>query len=357
MTHLLQDILRQPAELQRSLTHLQGSARNSLTVAATAVRQAREVYVTGIGASWNAVLAAGACFYAEGRPVYMLDASELLLTSKMHADVAIILISRSGASAEIVKLLAKAREARSTTIGITNFSEGRLALQSDIPIVVPVAPDHGISVCTYSSLAMAATMLACIATQVFHTELADTLARSLDSLAEVIPEWRHQLAESAWLSTDASYYFLARGSSLASASEARLLWEEGAKTQATAMGTDSFRHGPQEVVTARSRIAIWIHQQTREQDLALARDLRRVGAQVMLIGRQLPADAGDLIFQVPPAPMHWQFLLDVVPAQLAVEKLAEIAGVDCDSFRFASYIVDQDTGLALGKNIASPHLE
>ena len=45
------------------------------------------------------------------------------------------------------------------------------------------------------------------------------------------------------------YVFLRRGSGLGSAYEAGLLWEEGAKSPATAMGTASFRHGPQEMVT------------------------------------------------------------------------------------------------------------
>jgi len=42
-------------------------------------------------------------------------------------------------------------------------------------------------------------------------------------------------------------------------------------------------------------------------------------------------------------PLHWQFLTDISPAQLAADRLAELAGVDCDSFRFASSIVEDDS--------------
>lgn len=101
------------------------------------------------------------------------------------------------------------------------------------------------------------------------------------------------------------------------------------------------------------RIAIWIDgEQMREQDLAIAHDLRDLGASVMLIGRDIPKDSADLVFQLPPSPIPWQFLTDVFPAQLAAERLAELAGVDCDSFRFASYIVEDDHGL-LTNGIAS----
>src|SRR3977135_2637559 len=100
--------------------------------------------------------------------------------------------------------------------------------------------------------------------------------------------------------------------------EARLLWEEGLKSPATAMGTGSFRHGPQEMVNKDARFGMWIDgERMRGQDLAVARDLRNLGASVMLIGRDLPKDAGDLVFQLPDVPPNWQFLIDIVPAQLA----------------------------------------
>jgi hypothetical protein len=56
-------------------------------------------------------------------------------------------------------------------------------------------------------------------------------------------------------------------------------------------------------------------------------------------------DAGDLVFQLPEVPSDWQFLIDVFPAQLAAERLARMSGVDSDSFRSCSYIVEDDWGL------------
>src|SRR4051794_34833344 len=69
--------------------------------------------------------------------------------------------------------------------------------------------------------------------------------------------------------------------------EARLLWEEGVKMPATAMSTSSFRHGPQEIVRQGMRFCLWIDQvHMRDQDLAVAQDLRELGASVMLIGER-----------------------------------------------------------------------
>src|SRR5262249_18699741 len=270
------------------------------------LRSARHVYVTGIGASWNAALGAGSIFHAGGRPVYMLDASELLQFAEIPPDSVILVLSRSGRSIEIVKLLAKARAAGATGIGVSNFEDGPLAQNAEIPVVIPVKADHGISVNTYSVLAAAAAAIASAAVSSFDETLAAALSSAVAETAKSIPEWQRQLVNTSWLLPGAPYYFLARGSSLARAHEAALLWEEGAKLPAIAMGTGPFRHGPQEVMMKDVRIAIWIDsEQMREQDLAVAHDLRELGASVMLVGHDIANDSGDVVFQLPRVPLHW----------------------------------------------------
>jgi glutamine---fructose-6-phosphate transaminase (isomerizing) len=346
MTHFLRDIVRQPAELQRTVDFLMGAGRPTLDAAADAVRGAAHVYLTGIGSSWHAALAAGPLFHLGARPVYMLSAEELLHFASIPPDSAIIVISRSGRSVEIVSLIAKVRNSGATVIGITNSADGPLAKQAQIPIVVPVELDHAISVNTYSTLAATAGILASAVVGSLNGALATSISRVFETTASAIPEWQAQIADTPWLVANSVYGFLARGSSLGSCHEARLLWEEGAKSPATAMGTGSFRHGPQEMVTANMRFAMWIDgERMRAQDLAVGRDLRRMGAFVMLVGQDLPRDAADLVFRLPQVPPGWQFLVDIIPAQLAAERLSRLSGVDCDSFRFCSFIVEDEFGL------------
>src|ERR1700680_1168846 len=98
MTHFLEDILRQPVELQRTLDYLQGAGQRRLTQAAAAVRGAHHVYLTGIGSSWHAALTAAPLFFMGSRPVYMQDASELLQFAAIPSGAVIIIISRTGRS-------------------------------------------------------------------------------------------------------------------------------------------------------------------------------------------------------------------------------------------------------------------
>jgi glucosamine--fructose-6-phosphate aminotransferase (isomerizing) len=164
---------------------------------------------------------------------------------------------------------------------------------------------------------------------------------------EALPGWQQQLSRTDWLSPDAPTYFLARGGSLSSCYEARLLWEEAAKAPATAMSTGGFRHGPQEILVPGLRIGLWIDSSRMTRaDLTLAADLRQRGVRVMLMGQDLPAEAADLVFALPRIPPAWQFLIDNIPAQLAAEQLAHLRGVDCDSFVICPYIIEHEDGLA-----------
>jgi glutamine---fructose-6-phosphate transaminase (isomerizing) len=346
MTHFLNDILRQPNTLKRTIDFLLGAGRPALDAATAAIHGARHIYLTGIGSSWHAALTAAPLFSAGACPVYLIDAAELLDFSAVLPDSAVILISRSGRSVEIINLLAKFRNTRTTVIAITNSEDGPLAREAPISIVVPIDLDHAISVNTYSTLAAAAGILASAAVGSWNSTLATSLSRTVEKTASAIPAWQEQIADSPWLRPGSTHYFLARGSSLGSCHEARLLWEEGVKSPATAMGTGGFRHGPQEMVSPDVRFGMWIdRERVRAQDLAVARDLRKLGASVMLIGQDLPKDAGDLVLQLPAVLPDWQFLIDILPAQLAAERLARLSGVDCDSFRYCSFIVEDEYGL------------
>src|SRR6266849_8343439 len=346
MTHFLRDILRQPTELRRSLEHLSGDGRSSVDAAVAMVRAARHVYLTGIGSSWHAGLNVSALFQLGARPVYLVDAAELVQFAAIPAESVLIVISRSGRSVEIVQLLAKARESRATVIGITNAPDGTLAREAQIAIVVPIAFDHAISVNTYTTLALAAGILAASVTNSFDARIPESLSRSFAAAASAIPGWQAQIENSPWLAPQSVTYFLARGSSLGSAYEARLMWEEGVKSPATAMGTGSFRHGPQEIVEKDVRFGIWIDgAKMREQDLAVARDLRKLGTRVMLIGQRLPDDAGDLVFNLPEIPAPWQFLIDIIPAQLVAERLARLSESDPDKFNLSKFVVEDESGL------------
>src|SRR2546426_7401535 len=286
MTHFLRDILRQPKELQRTIDFLLGAGRPALDAATTAIRRARHVYLTGIGSSWHAALCAGTLFNLGASPVYLYDAGELLEFAEFPTDAVVMVISRSGRSVEIVKLLAKARECGATVIAITNSPEGPLARGAQLPIAIPIELDHAISVNTYSTLAATAGILASAAVGTWSASLAATLLASFAKTDAAISVWQAQVADTTWFAPKAVTYFLARGCSTGSCQEARLLWEEGVKSPATAMNTGSFRHGPQEMVAAGGGIWILVDAgRKRGREFVGGRDVAEVDAAVVVVGQ------------------------------------------------------------------------
>ena len=356
-THFLEDILRQPEELSRTIEFLTGPGRIALQQSSSVIQSGRDIFLTGIGASWHATVGASSLLQWAGRSVHMLEASELLHCTTLPRGAVIVALSRTGRSIEIVQLLEKAKLSNASVIGITNLEDSPLAKESRVAITVPAKLDYAISVNAYSTLLIAAGALAWSTFDSF-VPIAPSLSKAVREAGQSVLVWQEQVEQSGWFVGGAPYYFLARGGSLGSCHEARLLWEEGAKMPATAMSTSGFRHGPQEIVREGLRFCIWIDQsRMRDQDLSVAYDLRELGASVMLIGENLPPDAGDLVCQLPTSPANWQFAVDVFPIQLAAERMSRLLGVDCDSFRVCSYVVEDEHGLLHKKDEVSQDAE
>lgn len=346
-TKLFEDILKQPAQLSASLAHMLGAGKPALDNAAAVLRRAKSVLISGIGASWHAGMAMQAELLSAGFPAVLIDASELLHFGEVPKGATVVLLSRSGKSTEIVQLVQKCRARSATIISITNQPDSPLAQGSDIVLNTSTDFDHAVSISTYSAIALAGVLLALEATGHPAQQVKPELLQSLTDAAAAIPQWCEIIEKSDWLGEgDESTYFMARGASLASCHEARLLWEEAAKKPASALTAGGFRHGPQEIVRKGLRVGIWIDaQRMRTQDLSLARDLRRLGACVLVIGQQLEESVGDCVLCLPAIPARWQFLIDIIPIQIAAERLAAVRGVDPDSFRLCSYIVEDEGGL------------
>jgi glucosamine--fructose-6-phosphate aminotransferase (isomerizing) len=347
MTRYFGDILKQPEQLQRSLDHTLNEGWNEVEKAIHLVRPAKAIYISSIGASLNAGLAIQATFNEAGIPTHLCDSSELLHFTNIPENAVVILLSRSGQSVEVVKAVSKCKDANAKIISITNSAESVLGQQSDVCLLTRVDFDHSISVNTYTSIILTGQLLAsALKTSFSRTEIFKSLKQALNQVIHEIPGWKAAVDQSDWLNKDYYTYFLARGASLASAFESMLIWQEGAKQPASAMTTGAFRHGPQEVLINKINIGIWIDQKiARENDFRLINDMHALGAKLLTIGENLPADLKGLKIEMPAIPYSFQPLVNVIPMQLAVDRLAGIKREDCDSFRFCNFVVEQEGGL------------
>ena len=347
MSKLWEDIVRQMDELKKCLDYTLGDGRATLDAAAALVKQAKYVYITGIGASWHAGIGVQHLFHTHGIPAHLVETAELEFMCPIPPDTALVVLSRSGRSIEIVDVLDKAAQAGAKIIAITNAADSPLAERADLTLLCKVAFDAAASIATYTAPGLVGGLLAVHAAGNLDRDLTISLARAFTECSALVPAWRTQIRQSGWLDAEGPTFFLARGCSMASSYESRLLWLEVAKAVSTSMTTSTFRHGPQEILAAGEiRVVVWLDpERSRENDMRLIQDLRKRHSAIFAIGQQKDPSARDLWIDLPDIPADWQFLIDIVPIQIASETYAMHRGYDCDKFLVSSYVVESDGGL------------
>ncbi len=327
MNPLVSDILGQPDSLRRVFEYHAGAGRNDLARAAAEIRHARRVIFTGMGSSLFASMTTVGALNALGRSALAIDASEMLYYYRAFGrDTLAILVSRSGETVEVVKLLPILRAQGVHIVGVTNVAESTLATQSDVSVLIGSAPDHLVALRTYTGTVATLLLLASQAGGLpggIPGALADAMESVIQSgLDAAPPPWR----------PGSRIYVLGRGPSLGSVHEGALLFHETARTPAVPMSCAQFRHGPVEAVTRDVVAFVFASQpETRELDLSLAEDLRALGACANVISFD-------------PVTGPWATVLDVIPIQIAAMRLAEARGVPAASFQFAPMVTVDETG-------------
>ncbi|KAF0237955.1 MAG: glucosamine--fructose-6-phosphate aminotransferase [Prolixibacteraceae bacterium] len=347
MTKFLQDIYRQPEALQDSMGFTLSEGMHALGEAQKLIKGARYVFIASIGASWNAGLAIQAAFNEAGITTQLFDSAEFLHFTKIPKNTVVILPSRSGKSVEIVQSVTKCREAEAKIISITNDPQSPLGKGSDVCLDTHVDFDHSISVNTYTSIVLIGQLLAVFAGNLLTVKEAEkSITNALSATTPNISVWHEQIELSDWLNRDYASYFLGRGGNLASAYEAMLIWQEGAKHPASAMSTGAFRHGPQEILINKMNIGIWVDNRVaRTNDFTLIGDILKQGVKVLTIGTDIPEDLGGLKIEIPEIHPVFQPLINVIPAQLATDIFSALKGENPDGFRFCKFVVETDGGL------------
>ncbi len=280
--------------------------------------------------------------YALGAEV--IDSSELLYyrQSLLQPETTVVLVSRSGESVEVIKLLPILRQSGCRVIGVTNIAGSTLATQATAAVILNSPADQLVAIQTYTATVLALLLVA-------NPEPGDLYAaierfeRQLELWIQESENWQE------FLNPERPIYLLGRGPALASVSEGALLFHEMAKFPAIGMQAAQFRHGPVEVVEAGFQAIIFgTTPETLELDSGLAGDLLHMGAKICWIGPSSAAPAGAIVFDV--APQRFAPLLEIIPCQLLAYRTTEARGVTPGEFRWAPAITRSETGFMSAKS-------
>jgi glucosamine--fructose-6-phosphate aminotransferase (isomerizing) len=344
---MVSDIEGQSASLARVLQQHCGAGRAALLEAAALLRSSARSVVVGIGASLNASIALENLLCAHGCNSSCVEAGEFLhYRAETCRGAAVVVVSRSGESIEIARLLS-ALQGRAAIVAVTMEPRSTLARAADIVLEVRSLPDEMVAIQSYTGTLLTLYLLGMAVAQAL-----DEAQHEVEALLRNFPDWiSANLAQpSPWdefLERDAPIYTLGRGPSLGSALQGALLFNEMAKAPAVGMAVASFRHGPIEVVDQRFRGLIFASQgRTRDLNVGLARDIVRFGGQVRLIGPDSSDGAGLQWIHTPPCSELLAPLAEIVPVQVAAMRLAELRGIVVGSFRYASQVTVDEASIA-----------
>jgi glucosamine--fructose-6-phosphate aminotransferase (isomerizing) len=335
---LLENIISQPNSLLRVLAHQTGEGRKALLEAAALLRNARLVVISGMGASFFASIPLHYLLAQQGIHVVSVEAAELLhYQRQLCSGAVVLLVSRSGESVEIVRLLSEIQDLSRAVIGVTNDSQSTLARKATISLTIGSLSDEMVAVQSYVGTLLLLLLLGKAVAGEFEKvcseaeRLVGLVAPVTDANIERMPDWDTFF-------TGGPVHLLGRGFSYASVLEGALLFNEAAKAASVPLLAGSFRHGPVEQVDAAFRAVIFVpHGSTRELNLSLARDLVRFGGQVRLIGPSGGVELPSLI-DIPPVPDEFAPLFEIIPLQCAAVRLAVTKGLVVGKFRYASLV-------------------
>jgi glucosamine--fructose-6-phosphate aminotransferase (isomerizing) len=346
-SQLLQDIKSQPESISQATAWQFGAGRPSLLDAARAIRGAHRLIITGMGASLYASIPLNYYLASHGIASVVIETSELLqYAPQLCRDCVLVIVSRSGDTIEVVKLLGMLDRREVTVVGVTNEPGSALACGAQRVILVQSLRDQIYAVQTYTA---ALTCLLLIGAAALDGPM-DPLRRDIDDTIGALEGTLRELegVSQTWIpffDGASLLHLLGRGPSLASAMEGSLLINEIARFPTSAASVAAFRHGPVEIAGPQLRAIVFATQSaTRKLDIDFARDLAKLGAMVRMIGPQENTAHVDGSWPVSRVSELFSPVLDVAPVQFAALRLAELRGVTLGQFRFATPITLAESG-------------
>ncbi len=341
------DIRGQSASLVRVMDQHCGVGRARLLEGAGVLRSSDRVVIVGIGASLNATIAFESLLCSHGIRACVIEAGELLhYRLAACRDATIVVVSRSGESIEVARLI-EALRGRVPIVGVTNELGSTLGREADVALDVGSLPDEMVAIQSYTG-----TLLALYLLGMATADRWSEARRELDALLPDLPGWitsnlQARLDWDAFLEPDSCLYALGRGPSYGSAAQGALLFSEVAKAPAVGMAVASFRHGPIEVVDRRFKALVFAPSgRTRELNVGLANDIRRFGGSVRVIGPKVEEWASSAWIDTPPCSEMLAPIVEIVPVQVAAMRFAELRGIEVGRFRFAPQVTTDEIAIA-----------
>jgi glutamine---fructose-6-phosphate transaminase (isomerizing) len=338
----LRDILDQPRALRETLARLALAPELEAVAARLAHSGFRHVVLTGMGSSLHGLIPLQIRLIEAGHAATLVDCSELLHYQRRLLDdgALLVVVSQSGRSAEVVRLLEVVRGHGVVTVGVTNTLDSPLAAQADAVALTHAGEEATVACKTSLAAQLVLTILGELLAVGDPAAARIALGVAIPQLATYLADWRAHVENLAALLAGIRVVFYAgRGRSLAAALTAGLITKEATHTPSEGMTCAAFRHGPMELLGDDVFLLVFSgERRTLALNQALVHDARDAGARAYLAGEQ----AEQPVFRLPGVPELARPLVELLPAQMVTLALAALAGREAGRFERAAKVTSTE---------------
>lgn len=342
MNRLLQELLAQPEALRCTVEALTSDKSLIGIREFVSLWQPQTVVLTGMGSSLAAAYYGAYLLNQQGIRGFAVDTSELLYYGQRTLDqqVLLIVISQSGQSAEMSKLLDRLAHCV-PIIGITNTVDSPLACRSTITLQLHAGPEYGASTKTFTCSLAALYLLVNSLCDSLHDGAA-SLYNLSKTMEQSLPRWGEQAEQVGQMWREIySVICIGRGPAYSTAAAAEMLFQEVAKLPTHAITGGNFRHGPIEALSEKvGYLILESASPTIGLDHKLARELTTpnspVHNKVVMVGKN--EIEGVYPFPIACENERLQPLLGIVPVQLLALALATQRDVLSNNYRFGQKV-------------------
>ncbi len=327
----LRDILDQPRAIRETLTSLASSQKLNDFAKSVSAASYQLIVLTGMGGSFQILNPLYLKLIDLGFPVVMAETSELIhfMARLLSPRTLLIVVSQSGRSAEIVRLIDRHGE-RPTILAITNDASSPLALKSDVVALIQAGPEASVSCkTTTASLAALAWIGGCIGQQDLGST-KDQLELAAPAVEQYLARWRSHVDKLIAELQGIRYFFVTgRGSSLAAAGIGGMIMKEAAHVHSEGMTSAAFRHGPFEMLNQDCFVLVFAGDAEVEPlNQSLVNDIRQTGARAVLAGPDADLEA----FRLPEVSKEIRPIIEMIPLQMVSLAFAAIVGREAGKF-------------------------
>jgi len=324
--YTIKEIKEQPDKILRCIEESSTAARN----AADIIKDAKMVYITGSGTSYNAAMIAKHLFTrhtsVKTEPIVSSEAKFSL--NSVESDSVLIAISQSGESADVLEAVRIAKKANAKIISIVNMLNSSLVQESHH--VVPM--NCGLEIGVAATKSFAAQLA--IIYQMTERLCGRCLKVNFDEIASMASETLASTSAVKYIANEiknvTDIYVLGSGIHYPVAVEAALKLKELAYIHAEAIAGGELKHGPLALIDSSSYVIAINPQDSTYQSMTNSiSEVRTRGAKVIGISDRDSKDYEHWI-KIPKMQEDLHPIVEIIPVQLLSYYTARKKDVDPD---------------------------